>query len=143
MTRPLSELERLVEREMDVLAELPAAPPSPDALRRTHALVRDEALRLGAPARRRPEVVRWLGTAASVLLAIGLGGVLSRSPTPSTPLPDEDLLDVWAEAVSDTSDRLAFLTDDGWMLEAAGDANGDSDTYIELLDASFDQLGSL
>ena len=69
----LDKLERLVERQMDLLADLPAEEaPRSARLARVQAAVRAEAARRGQRTTIFPVLPRWATTAAAVLLAVGL-----------------------------------------------------------------------
>jgi len=145
MTPELDKLERLIERELEVLAGLPAPTPSPEAAQRVKSAVRAEAIRLGRPSQRFSVLPRWAAVAAAILLAAGLSGVLTGSPKPGEQLADAaELLALWSDTVGRSSDRLSFLLEDGWLLEQpVRESPKALDRVLDTLDASFEQLGGL
>ena len=144
----LDKLERLVERQMDLLADLPPEEaPRPAHLARVEAAVRAEAARQGRRTTAFPVLPRWATVAAAVLLAVGLTGVFTRSSGSAWPrVGDAELLAVWTEAVGQSSDTVTFLLDNGWMLNGADVEDGEQtevDGCRESLEQSFEQFETL
>ena len=143
MERQFEQLERLIEREQALLAQLPTPQPRPETLQRVKAAVRAEAARLGSRAAPGWTPPRWVGIAAAVLLAVGLSGAFWGSSTRVEPPFDaRQQLAAWADAVADSNDRFGFLLDDGWMLESAGGENGEAiEGLLDSLETSFEHIG--
>lgn len=144
----LDKLERLVERQMDLLADVPAEEaPRSAHLARVQAAVRAEAARHGWRTATFPVLPRWATVAASVLLAVGLTGVFTRSPTSVWPrVGDAELLAVWTEVVGQSSDAVTFLLDNGWMLngvDVEDDEQTEVDGFLDSLEQSFEQFETL
>jgi hypothetical protein len=145
MNQKLEELERLVKQEMGLLAQLPAPDPGADAVGRVQDAVRAEAARLRPPRERVWVLPRWAAVAAAALLAVGLSDVFRGSLSPTGNTGDtRNALDVWAEAIQDSSDRMAYLLDYGWLVDS-GTSEGSEPLQglLESLDTSFKELGTL
>jgi hypothetical protein len=131
MSDTLDNLVRTVEREARLLAGLPAVQPAPECLARVRAAVLAEAERLGSRPRRTRVAPPWLASAAALLLAVGLSGVLRHStPWFGAGTMDTDLVAVWVDAVDESRETLAALLDEGWMVSASG-ADVDYDSQID------------
>jgi hypothetical protein len=145
MPRKLEHLERLVEREMGLLTRLPTARPSAELVARIKAAVQAEATRVSHPVAKSLALPRWAAIAAALFLAVALSGVFSGAlRSGEQPVDAAELLALWGDAVDHSNDRLSFLLDEGWMLEGAGSENGQPmDEFLDSLDATFEQLGTL
>lgn len=145
MTNAIDKLEQTVERQMDLLDNLPVEPPRPECVARVKAAVVAEAARLGVltSASRTP---RWLSVAAALLLAVGLSGVfMSQSARLGQPASDVELFEMWAAAVDESSDTLAFLLEEGWVLNGAGAESDESELedFLHSLEESFEQFETM
>ena len=147
MKSDLDKFEALVEQEAQLLAQLPAAPPRSACVARVQAAVIAESERLGPPGARRWTLPRWGATAAAVLLAAGLSGLLSSPlPTGGATMDDAELLGVWAEAVGESTDSLALLLEDGWLVNGASremDSDAEIDGFLNGLEQFFEPLDAL
>lgn len=143
MKLQLKQLERLVEHEAKLLADLPPVEPRPEVLVRVKAAVRAEAARLGGATPAIWRLPRWTGIAAAVLLAVGLSGPFTGPLRPAEPADGGvESMNLWADAVGDSNDRLSSLLDDGWLLEGGGRDGESVEGLLDNLDASFEQLYS-
>lgn len=141
MKPQLKQLGHLVEREAKLLGGLPPAEPRPEVLARVKAAVRAEAARLGGATPAVWRLPRWAGIAAAVLLAVGLSGVFTGPMRPAGPADGGvESLNLWADAVGDSNDRLSSLLDDGWLLEGGGRDGESVEGLLDSLDTSFEQL---
>lgn len=143
MNGEVDKLERTVERELELLGELPLVAPRRECLERVKAAVAAEAVRV-ARAYRTPGGLRvGIGVAAALLLAVGLA---TRPPQPDRPaaLDAEATLRAWAAAWDESSSRLTSLLDEGWNGGVFGpDADAELDDLFRSLDQSFDRFESL
>ncbi len=129
------ELELTLEREMALLHSLPAPPlPRPEFVARLKLAVAAEAVRVGAPAG--GGVRRWMGIAAALVLAVGLGRFLSQSP-PSGPEPE--LVDAWVVAVEQSGAALNQWLNDGWIVEGR-ESPAQAEDWLDSLERSFEQF---
>lgn len=143
MNGDLHELERTVEREMELLRGLPDAPLRPECLARVQAAVRAAALR---PVRGRP-MLRWMriagGVAAAAALVFGwtTWSRATRGPVLADP---EAAVAEWAAALDESNDCLRALTSSGWALgESTLDADAELDELLQGLDDSFERFEGL
>jgi hypothetical protein len=145
MTHELRQFERVVDREMALLRELPTLTPRPGVLDRVKTAVRTEAGRASWSIAGFHTLPRWAAVAAAILMAVGLSGVLTGPFTSGEqPADAAELLAVWNHAVATSSDRAAFLLDGGWVLEDVGTENGEAiDGVLDGVESSFNQLGTL
>ncbi len=145
MTRELEQFERLVEREMALLRELPSPAVRPEVLNRIHNAVGEEAGRSGRTSIGVHMLPRWAAIAAAILMAVGLSGVMT-GPFKSGEQPADaaELLAALNQAVASSSDRAAYLLEGGWALEEAGTENGEAiEGVLDGVESSFNQLGTL
>jgi hypothetical protein len=130
MVDDLDNLERTVERDMELLRALSAELPSPACLDRLKAAVVAEAARVSRAHRRLRIIRASLAAAAVLVLAVGAGTLWPRPPRPVEPDADA-LLNQWAAALDESSSRVAALVEEGW---ARGDSGGGTDQDAELDD---------
>ena len=145
MTSVMDKLEQTVERQMNLLDNLPAEPLRSECVAQVKAAVVAEAARLRVltSASRTP---RWLSVAAALLLAVGLSGVFkSQSARLGQPAGDVELLEMWAAAVDESSDTLAFLLEEGWVLNGTGTESDESELedLLRSLEESFEQFEAM
>jgi hypothetical protein len=130
MAGDLDNLERTVERDMELLRALSAELPNPACLDRVKAAVVAEAARVSRSGRRLRIIRASLTAAAVLVLAVGAWTLWPRPPRPVEPDADA-LLNQWAAALDESSSRVAALVDEGWP---HGDAGGGTDQDAELDD---------
>jgi hypothetical protein len=142
----IEKLERTVEHEMALLAALPRELPTPGAVARVQVAVASEAKRLGR-LRGTRGLPAWLRVAASLLLAFGLVQSLTSMTGPRGRDAEPALqLEMWAQALDESNDRLAFMLEEGWLLEPDTDPTGNGaevDVFLDSVDDSFEQLSSM
>jgi hypothetical protein len=145
MSAELEQFERLVEHEADLLRDLPVVRPSRASVARTRA-----AVTAAAQAARRGRAVRWgpaLATAAAVVLAVGLASFLWTAPAaPSRLVAYDAEVDALLDAVETSNDRLAFLLEEGWLVEGTLDdldEVNEVDEFLDDLEEGLNELNSL
>lgn len=147
MNEQLRKLEKLVERELTLLDELPPTEPEARVVARVKAAVRSEAARQRGPLPARWHVPQWIGIAAAVLLSIGLLDGLRLSPAPVSPGTTIDAaaqVDLLVGALDDAGDRFAYLLNDGWLVETVGEEySAPVDGLLESFDEAYEQFGTL
>jgi len=147
MNEQLRKLEKLVERELALLDELPTTEPEARVVARVKAAVRSEVARQRGPLPARWHVPHWVGIAAAVLLSIGLLDGLRLSPTPAargTTIDAAAQVDLLVGALDDAGDRFAYLLNDGWLVETVGEEySAPVDGLLESFDEAFEQFGTL
>lgn len=131
MNDELDKLEREVEREMDLLRDLPATSPALECVARVKASVGAEARRLA----RRRRVLRWTGTGmgAAAVLLIAVGMVLWHGRQPRGFSSSDAALAEWATALDESNARLASL------LSVAGDTSADENAELDELFRGLDE----
>jgi hypothetical protein len=137
MAGDLDNLERTVERDMELLHALPAELPSPACLDRVKAAVVAEAARVSRAHRRLRIIRASLAAAAVLVLAVGASTLWPRPHRPVEPDADA-LLNQWAAALDESSSRVAALVDEGWVRSEPG-GGGDEETELDDLLRSLDQ----
>jgi hypothetical protein len=139
----MDKLQQTVEREMELLRDLPAAAPRAECVERVRSAVMQQA-------RRAARIRRWIslgraaaGAAAALILAVGWLtlpiGVHSIGPDPG------EVLDEWAAALEASSQRLAGLVGEAWAQGEArvGDDEGNLEELLDSLDRSFERFEAL
>ncbi len=138
MNGELERLERVVEREMEMLHLLPREQPSGACLLRLRAAVLAESRRT------RRRLMPWarsamLGAAAAVALLVGWYGG-----------PAGDLLEVdaslrdWGTALEDSNTRLARAVQEGWTRGSSiHDVETELDDLLRSLDESLARFQNL
>lgn len=146
MTPHLNSLEREIEREMTLIAKLPAEMPSGAALARVQAAVADEARR-GLLRRRWLIAARAVtGAAAAILFVLAMLPAAQDTNLTGDAATADALLSEWGTAYDESALRVADLIEGGWVDERFGemdDPEAELDALLDSLDASVDDLGAL
>lgn len=145
MNGDLHELERTVEREMELLRGLPDVAPRPECLARVQAAVRAEALRAArrGPRRRWARVASGVAAAAAAALVFGWTTWTRATRGPALPDP-EAVVAEWAAALDESNYCLRELTTSGWARgDATRDAAAELDELLQGIDQSFERFEGL
>lgn len=128
MSGPLDKLERTVEREMAILSGLSAPRPSRDAVAGVTKAVLLEGGRLRARAALLGRLSRVGSVAAAIVLVLTLTWSTERGGLVDPPTTDAMVLDDWFDALAESSDHIATLMSDGWLVDGSdGDQNDDDE----------------
>ena len=141
----VSDLERVVEQEMQLLRALPAVTPSRACVARVAAaVVREAARATGRGPRPLARARLAISVAAAVFLAVGLTAV-SRWPRVVTCADPEATLQDWAAAWDESSGRLARVLDRRWAGGEYEPTNegAELEELFDDLQQSFDRLDAL
>jgi hypothetical protein len=141
----VSDLERVVEQEMQLLGGLPAVTPSRACVERVAAAVVREAARVAGRGPRRFTRARLaISVAAAVFLAVGLTAV-SRWPRAVRCADPEATLQEWAAAWDESNGRLARVLERRWAGSEYEPANegAELEELFNDLEQAFDRLDAL
>jgi hypothetical protein len=141
MSDRLNKLEETLDRQMGRLARhLDAPDPQADCIARVKVAVAQEAVRVERRARRLGLLRRWGAAAAAVVLAVSLGWPEpSGSTGPGTAASLSEMLNEWAVAIEQSSERVTVLLTDDWVSDrglAPGDEEQELENLLESLDRS-------
>ncbi len=140
MSSEMDNLERTVEREMELLRDLPAVSPRRECVERIQAAVVAEAARVTRHRRAMRLAQAGLGVAAALVLAFGLSTMRPQHRTVGGMGP-EAALDEWAMAWDESSGRVTRLLDGGWISGDFGNRGDDEGEFEDLFDSLDQSLG--
>ncbi len=128
MNGPLDKLERTVDREMAILEGLSAPRPSRAAVDRVTKAVLLEGRRMRSRAALLGRLSRAGSVAAAIVLVLTLTWSTERGGLVDPPTTDAIRLDDWFDALAESSDHIATLMSDGWLVDGSdGDQNDDDE----------------
>lgn len=143
MADSLKQLERQVERDMELLRALPPAALRAEVLTRIQGSVRREAERIARMRNTLRGLRALAGAAAALLLALGI----SASITGRLAVVDNDhevLVSDWTAAWEESTTRVAGLVEPGGAdLPDGADAETELDDVLRSLDQSLERFESL